>query len=116
MSGDKQGAITSLGTVDLTDGALSEASRTCIQTIVNDCSEELAACRSAGMTAFGAENYTEAITQLQIFCNLKPDDAEARYNLAKAYENVGNIEAATALYQDINTRFPDSEYVTTMYQ
>ncbi|MBP3505900.1 MAG: tetratricopeptide repeat protein [Lachnospiraceae bacterium] len=116
MSGDKQGAITSLGTVDLTDGALSEASRTCIQTIVNDCSEELAACRSAGMTAFGAENYTEAITQLQVFCNLKPDDAEARYNLAKAYENVGNIEAATALYQDINTRFPDSEYVTTMYQ
>lgn len=116
MEGKHQDAIAALGGIDLTDGNLSETTKNCIQTIVNGCSDELDTCRSAGMTAYGAENYQEAINQLQIFCNLKPEDAEARYNLAKAYENVGNVEAANRLYQDINTRFPDSDYVTTMYQ
>ena len=68
------------------------------------------------MTAYGAENFEEAIKQLQVFCNLKPDDVEARYNLAKSYEGTGNIEAAHNLYQDINQRFPDSDYVTTSFQ
>lgn len=116
MNGNKQEAIHALGSIDLNNNELSEVTKNCIQTIVNDSTEELNGCRSAGMTAFGAENYTEAINQLQIFCNLKPEDAEARYNLAKAYENTGNIEAAHNLYQDINSRFPDSPYVTTSFQ
>lgn len=116
MGGNKQDAITSLGTVDLNSSDLSEATRSCIESVVNDCTEELATLRSSGMTAYDAENYEEAVSQLQVFCNLKPDDVEARYHLAKSYENLGNIEASNVLYQDINARFPDSEYVTTMYQ
>lgn len=116
MGGNKQDAITALGNIDLNSSELSEATRNCIQAIVNDSTEELNSYRSTGMTAFGAENYDEAIKQLQVFCNLKPEDAEARYNLAKAYENTGNIEAAHNLYQDINSRFPDSPYVTTSFQ
>lgn len=116
MNGNKQEAITALGTIDLNNNDLSEATRNCIQSIVNDSTEELNGYRSAGMSAYGAGNYTEAIQQLQVFCNLKPEDAEARYNLAKAYENTGNIEAAHNLFQDINSRFPDSPYVTTSFQ
>ena len=62
------------------------------------------------MTAFGAENYAEAITQLKVYCNLKPDDVEARYNLASAYKSTGDLASANALFDDINKRFPDSEY------
>ncbi|MBQ8148373.1 MAG: tetratricopeptide repeat protein [Lachnospiraceae bacterium] len=116
MNGSKQDALVALGTIDLTRSDLSEATKSCIRTIVNGCPDEMAAYRSNGLTAYGAENYQEAINQLQIFCNLNPDDVEARFSLAKSYENVGNVEASNALYQDINTRFPDSEYVTTMYQ
>lgn len=116
VNGNKQEAITALGNVDLNSGELSETTKNCIQTVINNCSEELSGIRSTGMTAYGAENYEEAITQLRVFCNLKPDDAEARYNLAKAYENTGNVEAAHTLYQDINDRFPDSPYVTTTFQ
>ena len=68
------------------------------------------------MTAFSSEDYEEAIKQLRVFCNLKPDDVEARYHLAQAYENTGDIEAASQLYHDINERFPDSNYVTTDWQ
>lgn len=116
MSGNKEEAISRLGTIDMNDEGLSEASKSCIQSVIDDCETELTACRSAGMTAYGAGNYEEAIRQLQVFCNLKPDDAEARYDLAKAYEGTGNIEAAHNLYQDINERFPDSDYVTTSFQ
>lgn len=116
MNGNREEAITTLGSVDLNSSDLSETTRTCVQTVVNGCAEELGTYRSLGMTAYGAENYHEAINQLQVFCNLRPDDAEARYNLARAYENIGNVEAASRLYQDINNRFPDSDYVTTMYQ
>lgn len=116
MNGNKQDAITALGKIDLNSSEWSEATRNCILAIVNDSTEELNGFRSAGMTAFGAQNYDEAIQQLQVFCNLKPEDAEARYNLAKSYENVGNIEAAHNLYQDINARFPNSPYVTTSFQ
>lgn len=116
IDGNKEEAITKLGTLDMRDDELSESSKACIQSILDDCDTELTACRSAGMTAYGAENYEEAIKQLQVFCNLKPDDAEARYNLAKAYEGTGNIEAAHNLYLDINERFPDSPYVTTSFQ
>ncbi len=116
MGGNKEEAITKLGTIDMKDEGLSEASKSCIQSVIDACEAELTACRSAGMTAYGAENFEEAIKQLQVFCNLKPDDVEARYNLAKSYEGTGNIEAAHNLYQDINQRFPDSDYVTTSFQ
>ena len=116
MAGNKQEAVAALGAVDLNDSELSEATKNCLTGIVNECTEELNAYRSSGITAYGAENYEEAITQLRVYCNLKPDDAEARYDLAKAYEGTGKIEEAHTLYQDINTRFPDSEYVTTSFQ
>ncbi len=116
MSGDKDGAITSLGTIDLNTAELSEAARSCIDTIVADCESELAVYRSAGITAYTAESYDEAVTNLLVYCNLKPDDVEARYYLAKAYELKGSVEEANALYEDINTRFPDSEYTSTIFQ
>lgn len=116
ISGNKQEAITALGAIDWNSGDYSETTKTCIQTVVTGCEEELTSCRSAGMTAFSSEDYEEAIKQLRVFCNLKPDDVEARYHLAQAYENTGDIEAASQLYHDINERFPDSNYVTTDWQ
>lgn len=116
LTGDKTAAIAALGNFDMNSSEVSEATKTCIQTIVNECEEELNTCRSTGMTAYGAENYTQAIEQLTPYCNLKPDDVEARFQLAEAYKMVGNIDAANKLYQDINTRFPDSQYATDRNQ
>lgn len=116
MGGDKDAAIQALGTIDLNKAELSETAKSCIQTIVADCESELAVYRSTGITAYSAENYDEAVNNLRVYCNLKPDDVEARYNLAKAYELKGNVEEANALFDDINTRFPDSEYTSTLYQ
>lgn len=110
MSGDKAAAITALGNVDLNNSELSETVRTCVRTVVDNSADVLDPYRSAGMTAFSAENYSEAITQLRVYCNLKPDDVEARYNLANAYKSTGDLESANALFDDINKRFPDSEY------
>ena len=110
MTGDREAAIAALGSVDLSNTELSESARACAQTVVDNCADILDPYRSAGMTAFSAENYAEAITQLKVYCNLKPDDVEARYNLASAYKSTGDLASANALFDDINKRFPDSEY------
>ena len=110
MTGDREAAIAALGSVDLSNTELSESARACAQTVVDNCADLLDPYRSAGMTAFSAENYAEAITQLKVYCNLKPDDVEARYNLASAYKSTGDLASANALFDDINKRFPDSEY------
>lgn len=110
MAGNKEAAITALGNVDLNNSELSETAKACVRTVVDNCADILEPYRSAGMTAYSAENYSEAITQLRVYCNLKPDDVEARYNLAGAYKNTGDLEAANTLFDDINKRFPDSEY------
>ena len=68
------------------------------------------------MAAFEEGKYEDAVTNLSVYAKLKPDDAEARFKLAKSYEQLGQVELAHPLYQDINTRFPDSEYVTTEFQ
>lgn len=110
MTGDREAAIAALGNVDLSNTELSESARACAQTVVDNCADILDPYRSAGMTAFGAESYAEAITQLKVYCNLKPDDVEARYNLANAYKSTGDLASANVLFDDINKRFPDSEY------
>lgn len=113
LTGDKAAAVAALGSYDMNDSGMSEAAKSCLQSVIDGCEEELSVYRSTGMTAFGANNYTQAIEQLTPYCNLKPDDVEARFQLAEAYKAVGNLDAANKLYQDINTRFPDSQYATT---
>lgn len=110
MAGDKEAAIAAFGNIDLNNSELSETAKACVRTVADNCADILEPYRSTGMTAYSAENYSEAITQLRVYCNLKPDDVEARYNLADAYKNTGDMEAANALFDDINERFPDSEY------
>ena len=116
MNGEKEEAIATLGTIDLNSAELSEITRSCVGVVVAGCEEELAEYRSAGITAYSAENYDEAVRNLLVYCNLKPDDVEARYTLAKTYEAKGSIQEATALYEDINTRFPDSEFTSTIFE
>lgn len=112
LTGDKAAAVAALGSCDMNGSEMSEATKSCLQSVIDGCGEELSICRSTGMTAFGANNYAQAIEQLTPYCNLKPDDVEARFQLAEAYKATGDLDAANRLYQDINTRFPDSQYVT----
>ena len=116
LAGDKDAAIQSLGLIDLQAEGLTDKAKECIQSVINGCEEELGVYRSTGITAFSAENYDEAVANLALYCHLKPDDVEARYNLAQAYERKGDIQNANDLYEDINTRFPDSEYTSTIFQ
>lgn len=116
MSGDKDAAIRALGLIDIHTADLSEAATACVQSVISGCEDELAAFRSTGITACTAENYDEAVENLLLYCNLKPDDVEARYNLAKSYEAKGSVVEANALFEDISTRFPDSEYASMISQ
>lgn len=116
LNGDKEAAIQALGNIDLQSEGLTDKAKECIQGVIAGCEEELGAYRSAGITAFTAENYDDAVANLSLYCHLKPDDVEARYDLAQAYERKGDIQSANDLYEDINTRFPDSEYTSTIFQ
>lgn len=63
-----------------------------------------------GGVLYAAENYTEAAQFFQQAINLKPDFANAYYNLANALVRAGQLESAKSVYQQTLQLVPaDSE-------
>ncbi|MCK4643917.1 tetratricopeptide repeat protein [bacterium] len=65
---------------------------------------------------FFALRYSEAISEYQAFEAAYPGSkyiAEVKHNKAKSYENIGNLKAAHAIYQEIVENYPEYRFIRT---
>jgi hypothetical protein len=59
-----------------------------------------------------AKDYNTAISYYDMAISIKPDYVEAMYKKATAYKASGNEDAANGVYNEIISKFPNSEYAT----
>ena len=65
-----------------------------------------------GDTSMAAKDYNTAISYYDMAISIKPDYVEAMYKKATAYKASGNEDAANGVYNEIISKFPNSEYAT----
>ncbi len=60
-----------------------------------------------GVAWMAVDSVARAAEQFEQASALRPDDRDARLNLAGAYQRLGRLDAALAVVRDLRTRWPD---------
>ena len=110
---DTEGAAASLDQVD--PDQLSDNARTLYNQIYGSVhADEIQALFDAGSAAYDAQNYEEAVTNLQrvVDYDERYSDGYALYYLARSYENLGQNAEALEMFQRFADAYPGTQRAT----
>ena len=113
QASDTEGAAASLDQVD--PEQLSDNARAIYNEIYGTVhADEVQALFDAGSAAYDAQNYEEAVTNLQrvVDYDERYSDGYALYYLARSYENLGQNDQALEMFQRFAAAYPGTQRAT----
>ena len=105
--------MKSIDTAYVTGSETSENFKSLYQYLHTEVSVKAAAeYLKTGLAALKKNDYATAISDLTRAYETDETNAEALYNLAHAYRRSENISKADELYNEVISKFPDSDYAS----